>query len=404
MPLRLLTEIERERLKRLTAESVDITLIQPTWTALDKGYMDATAAVRNYLRENGLHDYVHQGRGARENGVKIEAYLFYETSAIRADASLYKPNAKPTKDGDPRIWFSNLHHHTDPDDMLALTEHDGQLAVINLTKVDVAHVLDVQKSGPLWDILKSIATGATAIADELLARLRLIVAGGFVPSVMDVRADTAIGRTLESALGIAMNARQEPDYKGIELKAFRRKKKSRENRKQLFAKVPNWEISKFDSMTDVLDAFGYLRAGRDRLNCTVSTTNVNAQGLTFSLDEKAGILHEVSRTTGHGAFASWYLTELRDTLVAKHSETFWVGANVHQLNGREHFEFTDVLHTRRPIASQFDILIEQGEITMDHMMKRLDSGRAHERGPSFKINSASLELLFPPSKTYALAS
>jgi len=403
MPLRQLTDIERQRMKRLTAESVDITLLQPTWTALDKGYMDATAPVRNYLKENDLHDYEVQGRGARENGVKIDAFLISEQGQIKAPASLYKPKAKPTKDGDPRIWFSKLHHHTKPDDMLAVTEHDGQLAVINLTQVDIAHVLDVQQSGPLWDILKDIGSEATEIADELLGRLRQIVARGYVPSIMETRADTAIGRTLEAALGIEMNARQEPDYKGIELKSYRRKKKSQENRKQLFTKVPNWEISKFNSMTDVLDAFGYYRDGRDRLNCTVSATNTNSQGLTFQLDEKAGILNEVSTTTDHGAFASWYLSDLREILKAKHAETFWVGAKVHPIEGREHFEFMDVIHTRKPIASQFDILVEQGEITMDHMMKRVDSGRAHERGPSFKIGAGSLDLLFPPSKTYALA-
>jgi len=287
--------------------------------------------------------------------------------------------------------------------MLAVTEHDGQLVVINLTQVDVAHVLDVQQSGPLWDVLRDISADATSIADELLGKLRIIAAGGYVPSIMEERADTAIGRTLEAALGIAMNARREPDYKGIELKSYRRKPKSRENRKQLFAKVPNWEISKFNSMTDVLDAFGYFREGRDRLNCTVSAANVNSQGLTFKLDEKSGILNEVSTTTDHGAFASWYLSELRADLEKKHAETFWVGAKVHPIDGREHFEFTDVIHTRKPIGSQFDILVEQGEITMDHMMKRVDSGRAHERGPSFKIGAGSLDLLFPPSKTYVLA-
>ncbi|MBO6790601.1 MAG: MvaI/BcnI restriction endonuclease family protein [Dinoroseobacter sp.] len=403
MPLRQLTDIERERMKRLTGESVDITLLQPTRTGLGKSIMDATAPVRNYLKETGLHDFDEQGRGARENGVKLDAYLLSETGAVETKTSLYKPEAKPTKDGDPRIWFYGLTAYAQADDILALTEHEGRIAVINLTRVDVAHVMDVQQSGPLWDILKEIGAEATSIADELLGKLRLIAAGGYVPSVMETRADTAVGRTLEAALGIAMNARPEPDYKGIELKSYRRKKKSQENRKQLFAKVPNWEISKFNSMTDVLDAFGYFRDGRDRLNCTVSAANVNSQGLTFELDEKAGILNEVSKMTEHGAFASWYLSELRDILKEKHAETFWVGAKVHPIDGLEHFEFTDVIHTRKPIGSQFDILIEQGEITMDHIMKRKDSGRAHERGPSFKIGAASLDLLFPPSKTYALA-
>ena len=199
-----------------------------------------------------------------------------------------------------------------------------------------------------------------------------------------------------------MNSRRQPDYKGIELKAYRSRPPTRENRKQLFSKVPNWEISKFSSMTDVLDAFGYHRDGRDRLNCTVSATNINSQGLTFSVDGNAGILYEVSMHTDHDAFASWYLSDLRDTLAAKHAETFWVRADTLRIGGREHFDLVDVIHTRGPLVSQFDVLIGQGYITMDHMMKRTDSGKARERGPSFKIKSIFLGLLFPPSQTYAL--
>ena len=103
-----------------------------------------------------------------------------------------------------------------------------------------------------------------------------------------------------------------------------------------------------------------------------------------------------------GAFASWYLKDLRESLAKKHNETFWVSADVREVDGRDYFRFCDVIHTRKPIASQFDILIEQGEITMDHLIKRNAKGRVSEKGPLFKINSPSLELLFPPSKTYAL--
>ena len=42
---------------------------------------------------------------------------------------------------------------------------------------------------------------------------------GFVPSIMNIRADTAVGRTLETALGIPINSAKEPDYRGIELKS-----------------------------------------------------------------------------------------------------------------------------------------------------------------------------------------
>lgn len=399
MPLRPLTDIERARIKRLTAESVDITLIQPTRTGLEKSILDATAPVRNFLRDRDLHDYELQGQGASEHGVKIEAVLMDERSATRSTASLYRPR---TKTGDPRIWFTKLPAYADPDDMMAITVHDGRLIVVNLTKVDIDHVLDVQRSGALWELLAEFDSEATEVADELLEKLRAIARGGLVPSVMDTRADTAIGRTLETALGIAINSAREPDYKGIEIKSYRRRQGSRENRKTLFAQVPNWEISKFKSSREILDNFGYWREADFKLYCTVSTRTPNSQGLSFALDEKAGTLNEVSDQREVGTFASWYLKDLRDTLSMKHNETFWVSADVREVGGHDHFRFRDVIHTRKPIASQFDILIEQGEITMDHLVKRNAKGRVSEKGPLFKINSPSLELLFPPSRTHVL--
>jgi hypothetical protein len=263
--------------------------------------------------------------------------------------------------------------------------------------------LDVQQHGALWEVIQQIKFDATSIAQELLARLRAITARGMAPSVMDDRADTAIGRTLESALGIAMNPRRAPDYRGIELKSYRRATNAgRENRKTLFAQVPKWEISKFKSSTEILDNFGYEREGQFKLYCEVSTRRPNSQGLFFKIDDRAGQLDECSTREGIGAFASWVLADLRAALLAKHNETFWIGARAHMIGGREHFDFLDVLHTRKPIASQFDILLEQGEITMDHLIKRNERGRGNEKGPLFKINAASLGLLFPPPETYVL--
>ena len=96
------------------------------------------------------------------------------------------------------------------------------------------------------------------------------------------------------------------------------------------------------------------------------------------------------------------MTDLRTALLEKHNETFWVAAHANIVDGREHFDFTDVLHTKKPIASQFDILLEQGEITMDHLIKRNSRGRGAEKGPLFKINTSALELLFPPPENYIL--
>jgi hypothetical protein len=400
LALRSLTEIEKKRLELLTAASVDVTLIQPTATGLKKSILDATAPVRNFLLGHELHDYSIQGLGAAEHGVVVEAVLLLEDTEIISQASLYRPK---TKSGDPRIWFSKLPHYSNADDIVALSTNEGKIYAINLTSVSIETVLKGQHTGPLRTLLDEMRRDSSTVALELLAKLRAIATTGFVPSVMDQRADTAIGRTLEAALGIAINSRPEPDYKGIELKSYRRAaRKSRENRKTLFAKVPNWKESKFKSSGEILDAFGYARGDDFKLYCSISTQNTNSQGLTFRMDDKAGHLNEHSSNAEIGAFATWVLADLRKSLAKKHNETFWVGAQAKTIDGCDHFDFRDVIHTRKPILSQFDVLLEQGEITMDHLIKRNVRGRVSEKGPLFKINASALGMLFPPNQTYSL--
>lgn len=402
MPLRQLSDAERQNLARLTSLALEATLIQPTATALVKSIMDATRPVRSFLRQVGLHDYDLQGTGANEHGVQIDAILLGAKHETQTKASLYRPKAKG-KGGDPRIWFYGLPEFAAPDDILALLKHEGGLLVVNLTRTDVGQALDRPIEGPLRDRLLALSRQASSVADELLNRLRSIARQGPVPSVMLERADTAIGRTLEHALGIQINSRKEPDYKGIELKSFRRAgRASRENRKTLFARVPDWHLSRFKSSREILDAFGYARGADFKLYCTVSTQVTNSQGLRFEIDTSAEVLNECSSMADIGAFATWSFEGLRKSLVEKHNETFWISANVRQVDGRDYFEFHDVLHTRKAIATQFDVLLEQGEITMDHLIKRNAAGKVSEKGPLFKINAASLPLLFPPSQRYEL--
>lgn len=402
MPLRPFTEFERCNLARLTALSIDATIIQPTRTGLGKAILDATAPVRNYLRRNGLHDYETQGTGAKENGAELTATFVSLQSEVSSRTSLYRPKAKGNG-GDPRIWFSGLPTFSDPDDLIALVANKGELICINITQENLVRAIDEQIEGALLECLNNLSGVAMQTSDELLGRLRSLAAAGPLPSVMEERADTAIGRTLETALGIEINSRKEPDYNGIELKAFRRAAtKSRENRKTLFAKVANWSESPFKSSREILDAFGYQRNDDFKLYCTVSAITRNSQGLSFEIDDRLGRLNERSDQKQIGVFAIWLLEDLRIALAEKHNETFWIGATSSTINGLEHFELKSVRHTRKPILSQFDILLSQGEITMDHLIKRNAKGRVAEKGPLFKINSSALPQLFPPSVNYEL--
>ena len=123
--MRNLTDQEQRNLKNLTENSVSLTLIEPTDTGLKKSIMDATGTVRNYLKSNGFHDYELQSQGP-ESKVIIDAIIYGENSVFNSRTSLYRPK---TKKGDPRIWFSGLTKHSNPNDILALICFDGKILI-----------------------------------------------------------------------------------------------------------------------------------------------------------------------------------------------------------------------------------------------------------------------------------
>jgi hypothetical protein len=166
--------------------------------------------------------------------------------------------------------------------------------------------------------------------------------------------------------------------------------------------VPDWSSSKFKSSAEILRNFGYSRGTDYKLYCTVSTLVRNSQGLRLKMDTKINQLFENSDKIGVGDFVTWALQTLHKRLLEKHNETFWIAADSIQIGGIEHFQYKKVEHTKKPIVSQFDILIDQGIITLDHMIKRTAAGKVVEKGPFFKIKPTGLGLLFPPSKIYNL--
>ena len=391
--MRQLTSIEIDRIKILTENSVELCLIEPTETGLVKSIMDATGSVRNFLKSKKIHDFGLQNQG-QESKVLIPSKLIDTDKNINSLASLYRPN---TKNGDPRIWFKGLGNYSRANDILGIIEFEGTLYVLNITQIDLEKLLNSTINNPLKELIEEINHISNEVADELLILLNKIASQGPVPAML--KADTAIGRTLETLLGIDINSSKKPDYKGIELKSYRDKKG---NRKNLFAQVPDWSLSKFKSSAEILDNFGYSRGEDFKLYCTVSALVRNSQGLTLKLDSKINQLLENSDKANIGDFIAWNLETLHNRLLEKHNETFWIAADSIIIGNKEHFQFKKVEHTRKPIVTQFDILLEQGIITLDHLIKRNSTGKVIEKEPIFKIKPNALELLFPPSQSYSL--
>ncbi len=393
--MRQLTNLEISRIKLLTEKSVELCLIEPTGTGLEKSIMDATGSVRTYLKANNIHDFELQRQG-QESKIQITSFLISSDSLVNSVASLYRPN---TKKGDPRIWFKGLGFYSNANDILGIIAFESDLYVFNITQLDLHKLIESKISNPLQDLVNEINQISNEVADELLILLNKIAAKGPVPAML--QADTAIGRTLETLLGIDINSSKKPDYKGIELKSYRDK---RGNRKNLFAQVPDWKASKFKSSAEILNAFGYRRGDDFKLYCTVSALVRNSQGLKLKMHSEIRQLIENSDKSGVGDFVVWGLETLHKRLLEKHSETFWIAADSVTICGKEHFQYKKVEHTKKPIVSQFDILLEQGIITLDHLIKRKPTGSVLEKGPIFKIKPNALDLLFPPSQSYLLLS
>jgi hypothetical protein len=391
--LRKLTDTEKNKIKLLTKNQVSLTLIEPTETGLKKSIMDATGSVRSFLKSENIHDYDQQLQGPNYK-VLIPTVIHTGFKTIKSQASLYRP---VTKNGDPRIWFYKMTKIADANDIIAIAYYNNSFQIFNLTQLDIETLINSSIQNPLQDLIKEINYTENEVALELLGMLRKIASAGPIPSMVD--ADTSVGRTLETALGIDINSSKKPDYKGIELKSFRN---SRTNRKNLFAQVPDWSLSKFKSSAEILNNFGYEREEDFKLYCTVSAITRNSRGLNLRIDNDIKHLIENSDKPEIGDFVVWTLDKLHNRLKEKHKETFWVEAESTRINDREHFQYKLVEHTRKPITSQFDLLIDQGIITLDHLIKRNSKGRVVEKGPLFKIKPKGIELLFPPSESYSL--
>jgi hypothetical protein len=305
-----------------------------------------------------------------------------------------------------------LSGYADPRNVLALVATaDRELIVINASSpglvpgVRVAEdkgALEI-RDAPCIDLDTALAPllhWHDDVAEELLALIRGI-AGRWHNGKSGEKRDLEVGRLLEELLGIKANSSKAPDYKGIELKASRR---TRGTRQTLFAKVPDWAISPFKSSAAILDAFGYERSVKylRQLRCTLSAKSPNSQGLFLAVEGASNRLLEASTLRAYPKVAYWPMEGLQQALLAKHKETFWVSAACKQADGYQMFKYEHVLHTRAPMASALPTLLELGTVTVDHLIARDVNGRVSERGPLFKISRKDFDLLFPPGALYTL--
>ena len=280
--MRPFTPFEKTNMEYLVNHNVKFTQVQVTATGLKKSILDATTPMRTYFKENNVHDYELQAQGP-ENKITKKTYILTGGKVIESTTSMYRP---VTKEGDPRLWVYRLKETTEADDIHAIiAKNPDELYVINLTKVDIPRFCETDIENPIRDLVKGLSDYADIVSEELLYRL-LEFKGVWIDT--NLRADTAIGRQVEALLGIDMNASREPDYKGIELKSFRSQRPN--IKKNLFCKVPDWDISYLKSGAEIVEKYGYLSGGVKSYRNTLYCKAPNSQSLRLNMNYPDNLL------------------------------------------------------------------------------------------------------------------
>lgn len=390
--MRRFSELEEENLKTLTQLRIEATLVQITATGFQKSILDATEPMRHYFKEHGVHDFDLQPQGP-EHKKLMPTTLYGEEDCSNTVTSFYRPI---TKKGDPRIWPRNVTKYSNPDDILAIIFHDDKLHIFNLSRTNLSDLLDYDRDAPLAVELTACHKEVSQTSDELLNLLREMATSWHRT---DVLADTGVGRAIEHLLGIDKNCSPLPDYKGIELKSYREKRNG--VRSSLFSQVPDWSISKMKSAKEIVDTYGYWKHGSKTYHNTLSCKKINSQGLGLSLYQTEQLLtieektQQAEKVIRLNDVAAWRLDTLHKRLQQKHHETFWIEVETTIRQGLEYFRPVYVEHTKNPILSQFDTLLDAGYITVDLLLSR--SG-GHGDTVSFKIKKSAKGMLFPKSK------
>jgi hypothetical protein len=372
-------------------------VIALTETMLSKSIIDASAPIRDCLQLGDIHDYALQPLGP-EGKVQVEGeFVLIEggKAEVRVvTVSMYRPS---TKKGDPRIWVGGLQKHARPGDQVAIGVGGGKRLVV--TNLSSARNLDEWKKveGAFAKLAPSNDLDQNLPLERLVAKLEAIARSGPVPA--DGTGDTAVGRTMETALGIEMNSSKEPDWEGtIELK-FGRPRPTQ--RRTLFAQVPDWSRSALKSSEEILDAFGYQRDGSFRLYVEVGASP-NSRGLYLAADGAQGAIFERSTKAGQEEVATWPLGRLQDALARKHRQTCWIVCEESVRAGVTHFLPTEVLYTHSPRVDLIPLLVAAGDMTLDHLIKRTPMGGVREKGPLWKVSKPAAPQLLTVADSFRL--
>ncbi len=240
----------------------------------------------------------------------------------------------------------------------------------------------------------------TSEALELLARLQDLAHLGPIESIGF--GDTAVGMTLLNALGIPYSSSRKASYRGVVVTARRSSNGRSNNRVNLFARVPDWSISKLPSSKALVQYAGYQDGPTTRrLYCTVRANRPNSQGLFLVVNRGRDLLEE--RGSDGSMLVAWSLSDLKRRLIETHPQSMWVAARQSSRGETVRFHYHFATYVAAPFCDLLPDLLDEGAVSVDHLILS-ENSRTVEKGPLFKIRPDNLGSLFPKPLAFDLMS
>ena len=356
----------------------EFALIRMTPTMIEKSIIDASDGLRKILFDKKLINF----KDLIPGGVKeYKEGIIITDSIIETKASFYRPK---TKQGDPRFWLYNLKKYADVDELIYLTISDQRLIAIPIKSIErIANSIkgvfeDPENAKVIIKLKKELSVLKTIRTVESISPYK--------------RAPKDVGLTLENFLGVKVNSLKTPDYLGkIELKSKREGK----TKDSLFSKVPDREISKYETVKKIISKFGKYDEISERYALYNNIiTKPNSHGLYLYPDNDNLILYQkYLLNESEDEVCAWYYKTLKTALETKHPTTLWVDAEEIVEQGKILFLYKNFELTTKPVFSEFISLIERDLINFD-WKGHVKNGKKRDHGPGFRIDKQNRKLLF----------
>lgn len=401
--LHIAEDIELDLIDKIVlACEAEFSLVRITKTMLDKSIIDANQSIVNLMRQSNYFDYDFSLDGEiTYKPIKILS----STGWIESSTSLYRPKAKPNKQGDPRFWPKKIKQVVTKGDLLFLTVNQNNLIFIPLINeliVDkyIKEEFSGSKRSLLLDTINS--NDLNSWLKKLISKMRENSNRWIESCSPTKKSPKDVGDTLEAEFGLKVNNDAKADYNGIELKTKRRLSKTPDT---LFSQIPEDNLTPLKTVKNIILTYGYpsrneKRLGYKELFVTISN-KPNPQGLYLSVNGEQEIVE--IRCTGNDSFnptdhivAGWSFELLRQRLFEKHPVTAWILASEKVIEGKFHFKYDRLEISKTPIFSQFLLLVERGIVVYDFRGGYHPDGLGRvDKGHPFRLKGAkNRKLLF----------